>query len=170
MPVYGQNNMSLMPASQPNPTLPPQGGWIGANYNQQPYGNSWQQNYGQPYPNQAQRLPQINNVIRVMGPESAMSYKVGENSMVMMLDSNRPVFYIKRTDDSGYPDIKAYEFHEIPFREEKTVDVTPMDTSNMATKEDIEELKKQLNRRDTVSKKDLDALKKMIEGMGVNHG
>lgn len=180
MSVNGFGNNGIMPINH-NVPMPyqAQGAMPGQNYyNPQSY-NQWAQNYGR-YP-MAQGAPTqpvgansqaqcVNNVIQVMGPESALSYQVGPNSMVIMMDSNRPVFYIKRSDDSGYSETKAFEFHEVPLME-KPLDVTPqMDEANFVTKEDIEELKKQLNRRDVVSKKDFDALKKMIEGMGGHNG
>ena len=180
MPVNGYGNTTNgivpMPTNVPMPYTT-QGSVPAYNNYQNPQSyNQWVQNYGR-YPmsqgNGAQpsNQPQcVNNVIQVMGPESALSYQVGPNSMVIMMDSNRPVFYIKRSDDSGYSETKAFEFHEIPLMD-KPLDITPqMDEANFVTKEDIEELKKQLNRRDTVSKKDFDALKKMIEGLGTNNG
>ena len=56
----------------------------------------------------------INNVLQVMGPESAQSYQVGPNSHVILMDYNRPVLYTKKSDDSGYSETRAFEFHEIP--------------------------------------------------------
>ena len=49
-----------------------------------------------------------------MGPESAQAYQIGPDSQVILMDSNRPVFYVKKSDSLGYSDIKAFEFHEIP--------------------------------------------------------
>ena len=172
MSVNGFGNNGIVPMNHQAPI--PYNNY----YNPQQYGQ-WAQGYGR-YPmaqgaqTQMNNVPAqaqcVNNVIQVMGPESALSYQVGPNSMVIMMDSNRPVFYIKRSDDSGYSETKAFEFHEVPLMD-KPLDVAPqIDEANFVTKEDIEELKKQLNRRDVVSKKDFDALKKMIEGMGGNHG
>lgn len=179
MSANGFGNNSIMPYNNAPMPYQAQGAMPGQNYyNPQPY-NQWAQNYGrhpmaQGAPTQpvgANVQPQcVNNVIQVMGPESALSYQVGPNSMVIMMDSNRPVFYIKRSDDSGYSETKAFEFHEVPLMDKPLDIAAQVDETNFVTKEDIEDLKKQLNRRDVVSKKDFDALKKMIEGMSGNHG
>ncbi len=63
----------------------------------------------------AQQPPQtMNNILQVMGPESAEAFQIGPNSKVILMDSNRPVFYMKRSDDSGFSETKAYMFQEIP--------------------------------------------------------
>lgn len=97
-------------------------------------------NYGNPQmtiPNQT-----INNVLQVMGPESAQSYQVGPNSHVILMDSNRPVFYVKRSDDSGYSETKAFEFKEIPLFQEK-VEIQPVQVTNdnYVTKEEFAEFR-----------------------------
>lgn len=180
MAVNGFGNNGIVPMNHQAPMPYQAQGTIPGNnyYNPQSYGQ-WAQGYGrypmaQGAPTQMNNVPAqaqcVNNVIQVMGPESALSYQVGPNSMVIMMDSNRPVFYIKRSDDSGYSETKAFEFHEVPLMD-KPLDVTAqIDEGNFVTKEDLEDLKKQLNRRDTVSKKDFDALKKMIEGMSGHNG
>ena len=60
----------------------------------------------------------MNNVLQVMGPESAQSYQVGPNSHVILMDSNRPVFYTKKSDDSGYSVTEAFKFQKIPLFQE----------------------------------------------------
>ena len=70
-------------------------------------------------PNQMQNMqmqPQsVNNILRVMGPESAQAFQIGPNSeVILMEDSNRPIFYWKESDSSGYSKTKAYKFEEIP--------------------------------------------------------
>lgn len=35
----------------------------------------------------------INNILQVMGPESAQAFQIGPDSKVILMDSNRPVFY-----------------------------------------------------------------------------
>lgn len=74
-----------------------------------------QNNIPQYMQNNSMGQPQsVNNILQVMGPESAQAYLVGPESQVILMDSDRPVFYIKRTDSSGYSETRAFEFHEIP--------------------------------------------------------
>lgn len=114
--------------------------WVGNNYSAAPGYNSMQmprngypsmdQNSNmmqsnpmqgmQMQPNQMQNMnmqmqPQsINNILRVMGPESAQAFQIGPNSeVILMEDSNRPIFYWKESDSSGYSKTKAYKFEEI---------------------------------------------------------
>lgn len=167
MPGYGQNftTMGIVPSMQPGNSL-----WVGNNYSTgQP--NSWRAPGNSSGMNNNQLQP-VNNIMQVMGPESAISFQVGPNSHVILMDSNRPVFYMKHSDDSGFSETKAYAFHEIPLMDpvetsspskEETVEVSQIDDSNYVTKEDIDDLKKQLNRRDYVTKKDFEMLKKLVE-------
>lgn len=98
----------------------------------------------QPIQTLPSQLQTINNVLQVMGPESAQSYQVGPNSHVILMDSNRPVFYTKRSDDSGYSETKAFQFKEIPlFPEPVQTQPTNViaDTDLYVTKEDFNNFK-----------------------------
>lgn len=138
--------------------------WFGNNYS---YGNSqMSRSQMSPYPgmsnpsmqtyqpmrsmnNPMPPQPQtMNNVLQVMGPESAEAFQIGPNSQVILMDSNRPVFYMKRSDDSGYSETKAYSFQEIPLHPdmipsqqtpEQTVQYVTVDEFNerMKTLEDL---------------------------------
>jgi len=48
----------------------------------------------------------------VNGPQSAESYQMGPNSSVILMDSEKARFYVKKTDASGISTIKAYDFKE----------------------------------------------------------
>lgn len=155
----GSTNMMI--PQQPSNNL-----WVGNNYSANPYGGRM--------PNgqlpttgglSAQQAQTVNNVLQVMGPESAMAYQVGPNSSVILMDTNRKVFYTKRSDDSGYSETRAFEYREIPLIDNPIEQPVHVDSENAATKEDIDELKKQLSRKDYVSKKDFDSLKKLVEEM-----
>jgi hypothetical protein len=37
------------------------------------------------------RPQSINNILEVMGPESAQAFQIGPNSRVILMDTNRPV-------------------------------------------------------------------------------
>lgn len=93
----------------------------------------------------------INNILQVMGPESAQSYQTGPDSHVILMDSNRPVFYLKKSDSTGYAETRAFEFHEIPLNQPTS---QPQQVNNT-----------QLNSQDYVTKSDFEDFKKMIEDL-----
>lgn len=118
--------------------------WIGNNYSTMPR-NNYQQNMTTPsLMNQPQS---INNILQVMGPESAQSYQVGPDSNVILMDSNRPVFYVKKSDSTGYSETKAFKFQEIPlFEPAQQAQVKEIKTVNQeyVTKSDFEDFKKMI--------------------------
>lgn len=96
---------------------------------------------------QMQNPQSMNNIIQVMGPESAVNYATGPNSHILMSDINRPVIYDKKSDDVGYSETKAFALTEIPLFEDSTnaqqpMNQVPIDMSMYATKADLEDLKK----------------------------
>lgn len=87
--------------------------------------------------------PQVNNILQVMGPESARAFKIGPDSQVILMDSNEPIFYIKVSDSSGYSKTKAFKFEEISFDTlEKQNNNSQKSNENYITKEDFDEYKK----------------------------
>lgn len=148
MPGYGANN-SL---------------WVGNNYSNG-FNNSATNRNGFPnstampswniIPNYGRGLQSSSNVLRVIGPESAIEYQIEPNSQIVMLDSNRPVMYLKKSDDSGYSETKAYEYHEIPLYSEK-----PDETNaNYISKSEFESFKNGFESM----RKDLESMKRLIE-------
>ena len=127
------------------------------------YPNSRQQNMNSQFP-----IPQtINNIIEVMGPESANNFAVGPNSHVILTDTKRPVIYCKESDDSGYSETKAFLLTEIPLFED--TNLTPQQNlqssqTNVeyATKADLEEAKQSIQN-------DLNNTKKFVEDLVMNH-
>jgi len=124
--------------------------WVGNNYSQTNRGIS---NY--PTYNQNSALPSfmqnsmwqpqsVNNILQVMGPESAQAYQIGPDSHVILMDSNKPVFYIKRSDNTGYSETRAFEFQEIPLIQSspqtKDIQLEP----EYVTKSDFEDFKKMI--------------------------
>lgn len=101
--------------------------WIGNNYSAMPgYTQTPRNNYssmnqnGMMMPSNFQQQPQsqsINNVLEVMGPESAQAFQVGPNSKVILMDASKPVFYCKQSDSSGFAATKAFQYNEIPLSE-----------------------------------------------------
>ena len=52
-------------------------------------------------------------LIWVQGEAGAKAYMVAPGNSVLLLDSEKPVFYIKSTDENGMPKpLKTYEFVE----------------------------------------------------------
>ncbi len=116
--------------------------WVGNNYSSG-YSQMSRNNYPQMQQNpQMQNQRQsINNVLEVMGPESAQAYQVGPNSRVILMDTNRPVFYFKQSDDSGYSETKAFKFEEIPLMQREIVQTQAQDVSDFVTKTEFNEFK-----------------------------
>ena len=94
-----------------------------------------------------------NNIIRVTGPESAKAYPLGERSSVVLFDAENPIFYLKTTDDGGFPNpLRSFSFEEIiPETQPQSEQV---DTSSFVTKNDLESLEQ-----------DISELKDMLEGL-----
>lgn len=123
--------------------------WVPNNY----YGT---QLYNQSYQpqmlyNNIMRQP-INNLLRVTGLESAKAYPAPPNSDIVLFDGEKPLFYWKSTDDSGFANIRTFIFEEQKQEMQPIVEQT--DISNFVTKEDLSELK------ETVFE-----LKQMLEGL-----
>ena len=152
---YSSGNSQASRSMMGNPMMNPNG------MMQQMQQNSGQQNMNQQFP-----MPQtINNIIEVMGPESANNFAVGPNSHVMLTDTKRPVVYSKESDDSGYSETRAFLLTEIPlFEENNSIPQQNTQTMNVeyATKADLEETRRMV-------KSDLDETKKFVEDLVMNH-
>ena len=110
-------------------------------YQPQPqYQPPMQQGWGQPSMSQGQKQSR-GNVIRVMGPESAMSYPMGPNMEVVMFDAYNPTFYLVSTDDSGYKTIRTFDDFKERSQPEASKPAPDIDTSGFATKEDLSDIK-----------------------------
>lgn len=139
-----------MPMSNMYGGMPPSNNsmWIGNNYsgmarsNYTPTNNQLT-NMAPSFTGQPQS---INNILQVMGPESAQSYQVGPDSNVILMDSNRPVFYVKKSDSTGYSETKAFKFQEIPlFEPAQQTQIKEIQTNQeYVTKSDFEDFKKMI--------------------------
>lgn len=75
----------------------------------------------QPYQAQAAPTMQQNQtpnaggsaLLWVQGEAGAKSYLVAPGATVLLMDSEKPRFYIKTTDTSGMPAMRTYEYTEI---------------------------------------------------------
>ena len=128
-------------------------GWMPNNN----WNNGWQWNQQQPYQQQTNNINNrqpINNILRVTGPESAKAYSIPADSSVVLFDAENPVFYLKTTDDGGFPHpLRTFSFEEMktPDTQQPTEQI---DTSNFATKDDLEILQKNIHE-----------LKDLLEGL-----
>lgn len=80
--------------------------------------------YGNPYPTRYPQAPaqqyyapmapipqqQGTGLLQVTGMEGANAYPLAPASTVALFDSDRDVFYLKKTDAGGYPTIRAFQF------------------------------------------------------------
>lgn len=128
--------------------------WIGNNYSSMPRNNYSPQNLnnfnmGNSFTGQPQS---INNILQVMGPDSAQSFMIGPNSKVILMDRGRPVFYVKQSDDTGYAETKAYAFNEIPLFDQLPAVQQPQIQENPTN-------------QDYVTKSDFEEFKRMIEDL-----
>lgn len=57
-------------------------------------------------------VPQ-NSLIRVNGMDGARAYQMAPRQTVALFDSSNDYFYIKTTDDAGFPTIRQFSFQEV---------------------------------------------------------
>lgn len=59
--------------------------------------------------------PQTNQgLLWVQGEAAAKSYLVAPNTTVLLLDSEGSRFYLKSTDNAGMPNLRTFEYREVP--------------------------------------------------------
>ena len=95
----------------------------------------------QPYQNQLQNLQNqmlspTPTVQYVNGRASVDNYTMQPNSSVILMDSTKDTFYIKRADASGSCTVEAYDFHKA---EEET-------KTEYVTREEFDKLKTSLDK------------------------
>lgn len=124
---------------------PPYNTWNTPNLQQ----GGWQApvNYGQmtqqrPLPNQMQPF---DNVIKVAGRPGAEAFWLPPNSRAILMDANEAIFYLKTTDDGGYPTIMEFPFTgPVQHHEQKAIEANAVDTSNMVSRAEFEEFKRMM--------------------------
>lgn len=115
----------------------------GFNQPQTPINYSAFQNAFQPTPTQTGN----DQLVGVNGFESAKAYPTKPNSTYVLFDTNRDMFYIKNTDASNFPTLKAYSFKEVSNPEETAND------EKYVTVEEFRKFKKEiLNGKQSISK------------------
>lgn len=90
-----------------------------------------------------------NSIIWVQGEAGAKAYPVQAGSNVLLMDSESECFYIKSTDASGMPmPLRVFEYKEIVQTQpaiQHSQAALP-DNQMYAKKEELEELRQQVNR------------------------
>lgn len=72
----------------------------------------------------------------VNGIDSARTYQIPYGGSVLLMDTEKPMFYVKSTNQTGQVSLKAYEFKEVQIKEP---------SSNFVTKEQFDGLNAKLD-------------------------
>lgn len=76
-----------------------------------------------------------------------------KKSQIVLFDSDNPIFYVKTTDDGGFPNpLRSFMFEEIT--PNQTASEPQTEASDLVTKDDLKELENNLSE-----------LKAMLEGL-----
>lgn len=104
------------------------------NYNNYTYPwNTYAQSLSQ---QQQQAQPQSNGINWVQGEAGAKSYALAPNQSILLVDSERDVFYIKATDSSGMPlPLRIFDFTE---RTAVKPETPPAPIADYVTREEFE--------------------------------
>jgi len=99
-------------------------------------------NYGYPWNTYAQSLaqpqaqPQSSGINWVQGEAGAKSYALAPNQSILLMDSEKDVFYIKTTDSSGMPlPLRVFDFTE---RAAAKPEAAPAPVADYVTREEFE--------------------------------
>lgn len=105
------------------------------------YGNYWW-NTPQAMPTVAQPVSG-NYFAWVQGEQAAQAYQVAPGSTVMLMDSDRPVLYMKSADNTGRP--------------------SPMQKMYLVSEEDYNKIQNGINSSDFITKEEFNQLKEELE-------
>ena len=107
-----------------------------------------QNQFNQQYPNYAGFQQQPNNqIIFVQGETGAKAYQIPINSTVLLMSSEANEFFIKSTDQAGFPTIKKYKFSEVTQtigQAQGQTNTEQVKTQNFVTREEFETLKNEI--------------------------
>ena len=105
-----------------------------------PYG----QQYGYQTPNYYQNFNSqpFNNVIEVSGINGANAFSMGPNGKAILFDANENYFFLKTTDDAGYPTTKRfwYEPRDFEIKQQETASVIELLEKQTAEIKEIKEM------------------------------
>lgn len=79
----------------------------------------------------------------VQGKEGAKSYQVQPGSSVILMDSERQMFYIKSANGAGMPELHSYAFQEVHEGSAQVIPSVP--PADYVPKSDFEQLKGQFD-------------------------
>ena len=86
--------------------------------------------------------PNTQSLLWVQGEAGAKSYMVAPNQTVVLWDSEQDVIYIKSADASGMPSIRILDY---TMRGGSPHKAENADLSGFATKDEVSDLKKEIN-------------------------
>lgn len=95
------------------------------------------------YPNYAGQQSN-NQIIFVQGETGAKAYQIPINSTVLLMSSEANEFFIKSTDQAGFPTIKKYKFTEVIQATGQSAQQQQVKTQNFVTREEFEALKNEI--------------------------
>lgn len=101
-----------------------------------------QNQLNQNYPNYAGQQSN-NQIIFVQGETGAKAYQIPINSTVLLMSSEANEFFIKTTDQAGFPTIKKYRFTEVT-QTMTTEKEQQVKIQNFVTREEFEALKNEI--------------------------
>lgn len=114
-----------------------------------PYGNmNYQGNNQQQVNNQqVQQQAQMNQYAFVNGVEGAKSFQMQPNQTIMLMDSDRPVCYMKSTNNIGQASLRYFKLTEVNENELKNDSQSQenKDNNDYVLKADFEALSKKVN-------------------------
>lgn len=58
-------------------------------------------------------MQQSMQLIRVTGMDGAKAYQMPPNSVVPLFDADNDIMYVKSTDGTGFPTIRAFAFQAV---------------------------------------------------------
>lgn len=102
-----------------------------------------QNQLNQNYPNYAGQQSN-NQIIFVQGETGAKAYQIPINSTVLLMSSEANEFFIKSTDQAGFPTIKKYKFTEVIQAAGQSAQQQQVKTQNFVTREEFEALKNEI--------------------------
>lgn len=79
-----------------------------------------------------------NSLIRVTGIDGAKAYQMFPNSTVALFDSSEDLFYVKSTDDAGFPTIRTFSFKE------ETGSESPQTTTDYVSRDELDAFKQEV--------------------------
>lgn len=88
-----------------------------------------------------------NQIIFVQGETGAKAYQIPINSTVLLMSSEANEFFIKSTDQAGFPTIKKYKFSEVTQtigQAQGQTNTEQVKTQNFVTREEFEALKNEI--------------------------